>query len=96
MSATATPPTVPVGAEPVAATRVMHHMARRALSVSSTAELSGLVAETGSPLSHLAILARESGVATVVGHRGALQELPDGTTVLVDGASGRVTKEADA
>lgn len=58
--------------------------------------LAGIVAETGSVLSHLAILARESGVATVVGHRGALDELPEGTTASVDGGSGRVTKEASA
>lgn len=58
--------------------------------------LAGIVAETGSVLSHLAILARESGVATVVGHRGALDELPEGTVVTVDGGSGRVTKEAAA
>lgn len=57
-------------------------------------KLAGIVAETGSVLSHLAILARESGVATVVGHRGALRELPEGTAVAVDGATGRVTKEA--
>ena len=56
--------------------------------------LAGIVAETGSVLSHLAILARESGVATVVGHRGALTELPEGTAVSVDGGTGRVTKEA--
>ncbi|WP_421118675.1 PEP/pyruvate-binding domain-containing protein [Aquihabitans daechungensis] len=55
--------------------------------------LAGIVSETGSVLSHLAILARESGVATVVGHHGALDELPEGTVVTVDGGSGRVTKE---
>jgi rifampicin phosphotransferase len=53
--------------------------------------LEGIVAETGSVLSHLAILARESGVATVVGYAGATQDLPEGATVLVDGETGRVT-----
>ncbi|WP_433330421.1 PEP/pyruvate-binding domain-containing protein [Spirillospora sp. CA-294931] len=52
--------------------------------------LAGLVAETGSPLSHLAILARETGVPVVVGLRGALDRFPPGTEVLVDGDTGRV------
>ena len=53
--------------------------------------LKGIVAETGSVLSHLAILAREAGVATVVGYAGALEDLPEGAVVLVDGDSGNVT-----
>ena len=52
--------------------------------------LEGVVAETGSVLAHLAILARESGVATVVGHAGAMEEFPEGTTVHVDGDTGQV------
>ena len=40
--------------------------------------LEGIVAETGSVLSHLAILAREAGVATVVGYSGAKDDLPEG------------------
>lgn len=52
--------------------------------------VAGLVAETGSPLSHLAILARELGVPTVVGLRGALDRFPPGAHVLVDGDTGRV------
>jgi phosphohistidine swiveling domain-containing protein len=53
--------------------------------------LEGIVAETGSVLSHLAILAREAGVATVVGYAGAMEDLPEGAVVLVDGDAGRVT-----
>jgi pyruvate,water dikinase len=53
--------------------------------------LAGIVAESGSVLSHLAILARESGVATVVGYAGATTDLPVGTDVEVDGDAGRVT-----
>ena len=53
--------------------------------------LNGIVAETGSVLSHLAILAREASVPTVVGYANAVQSLPEGTSVLVDGESGRVT-----
>jgi phosphoenolpyruvate-protein kinase (PTS system EI component) len=54
--------------------------------------LGGLVAETGSPLSHLAILAREHGVPTVVGHAGATDELRPGEIVEVDGAAGTVRR----
>jgi pyruvate,water dikinase len=52
--------------------------------------LAGLVAETGSALSHLAILARESGVATVVGVEDALRRFPPGSEILVDGGTGEV------
>jgi pyruvate,water dikinase len=52
--------------------------------------LGGLVAETGSVLSHLAILAREFGVPTVVGVPDALRRFPGGRTVLVDGSTGEV------
>jgi pyruvate,water dikinase len=55
--------------------------------------VAGLVSETGSVLSHLAILAREAGVATVVGYPGARDALPEGTLITVDGVSGRVTVE---
>jgi pyruvate,water dikinase len=52
--------------------------------------LRGLVAETGSVLSHLAILAREFGIPTVVGVEDAVRRFPPGTAVVVDGASGEV------
>ncbi|MFP5320294.1 MAG: PEP/pyruvate-binding domain-containing protein [Acidimicrobiia bacterium] len=52
--------------------------------------LAGLVAETGSPLSHLAILAREHGVPVVVGDAGARDRLVPGTVVVVDGRTGDV------
>jgi pyruvate,water dikinase len=55
--------------------------------------LKGIVAETGSVLSHLAILAREAGVPTVVGYAGAVEDLPEGAVALVDGDTGRVTIE---
>jgi phosphohistidine swiveling domain-containing protein len=59
--------------------------------------LAGLVSETGSPLSHLAILAREMAVPTVVGVAGARGRFPPGTTVVVDGRTGEVSvlEEAD-
>lgn len=53
--------------------------------------LAGLVAETGSVLSHLAILARELGVATAVGIDDATARFPAGATVAVDGATGEVS-----
>jgi phosphohistidine swiveling domain-containing protein len=53
--------------------------------------LNGIVSETGSVLSHLAILAREAGVATVVGYAGATDDLSEGAFVLVDGDAGQVT-----
>jgi pyruvate,water dikinase len=52
--------------------------------------LAGLVSETGSPLSHLAILAREQGVPTVVGVAGACRRLVPGTLLLVDGRTGEI------
>ncbi len=59
--------------------------------------LAGLVGETGSPLSHLAILAPEHSVPTVVGLADATTRFLPGTEVLVDGSSGevRVISEAD-
>jgi rifampicin phosphotransferase len=57
--------------------------------------LGGLVAETGSVLSHLAILAREYGVPTVVAFAGAVGRFADGAWVTVDGGSGEVTALED-
>ena len=54
--------------------------------------LGGIIAETGSVLSHLAILARESGVPTVVGFPGALQALPEGAVVSLNGDTGEVAR----
>jgi pyruvate,water dikinase len=54
--------------------------------------LGGLVAETGSVLSHLAILAREYGVPTVVGVPGATERFAPGTVVVVDGTTGEVSE----
>ena len=60
------------------------------------AGLAGLVSETGSTLSHLAIVARERGVPTVVAVEGALERFPTGTDVLVDGTTGEVRTLAAA
>jgi rifampicin phosphotransferase len=52
--------------------------------------LAGLVSESGSTLSHLAILAREYGVPTVVAVHDALHRFPPGSSLLVDGRTGEV------
>lgn len=49
-----------------------------------------VVADTGGPLSHAAIVAREYGIPAVLGVAHATS-LPDGATLLVDGTSGAVT-----
>jgi pyruvate,water dikinase len=53
--------------------------------------LAGVVSESGSTLSHLAILAREYGVPTVVAAHDALQRFPEGTRLLVDGRTGELS-----
>lgn len=52
--------------------------------------VAAVVAETGSPLSHLAILAREMGVPVVVGALDARERFADGDIVIVDGDTGEV------
>jgi phosphohistidine swiveling domain-containing protein len=80
---------VHVGDDPPAgAVLVVTHLDPRLAPV--VPRLAGLVAETGSPLSHLAILAREHGVATVVSHAGAAERYDPGTVVEVDGNAGTV------
>jgi pyruvate,water dikinase len=53
--------------------------------------LAGLVSETGSALSHLAILAREMDLPTVVAVPDARARFPVGSYVLVDGGTGEVS-----
>ncbi|MFB9505085.1 PEP/pyruvate-binding domain-containing protein [Streptomyces aurantiacus] len=57
--------------------------------------LAGLVAQTGSPLSHLAVLAREFGLPTVVGATDAVLRFPPGSRLTVDGATGDVHASGD-
>lgn len=52
--------------------------------------LTGLVAQTGSPLSHLAVLAREFGLPAVVGATDAVRRFPPGSRLTVDGTTGDV------
>jgi rifampicin phosphotransferase len=79
---------------PQGAVLVVTHLDPRLAPV--VPRLAGLVAETGSPLSHLAILAREHGVPTVVGHGGATDRYRAGQVVEVDGTLGTVRQLADA
>jgi phosphohistidine swiveling domain-containing protein len=53
-------------------------------------DLTGLVAQTGSPLSHLAILAREFELPAVVGAADAVHRFPLGSRLTVDGTTGEV------
>ncbi|WP_256966808.1 PEP-utilizing enzyme, partial [Streptomyces caniscabiei] len=56
--------------------------------------LAGLVAETGSALSHLAVLAREYRVPTAVGVPAATDRFLSGTPLTVDGGTGEVVVRA--
>ncbi|GIE82926.1 phosphoenolpyruvate-protein phosphotransferase [Actinoplanes philippinensis] len=78
-------------------------LAARDLAPADTADLDpdqviGLVTEVGGPTSHTAILARALGLPAVVACPGVLA-VPDGTLVLLDGASGQLrvgVSEAEA
>ena len=76
------------GEPPVGSVLIVPHLDPRLATV--IPRLAGLVAETGSPLSHLAILAREHGVPTVVGHSGATATYRAGQRLEVDGTAGTV------
>ena len=78
---------------PLGAVLVVRHLDPRLATV--IPRLSGLVSETGSPLSHLAILAREHGVPTVVGHAAAVDRFAEGGVVEVDGTGGGVRPVID-
>jgi pyruvate,water dikinase len=53
--------------------------------------VAAVVTETGGPLSHCAIVAREYGIPAVVGVPGATQRITTGQRISVDGAAGTVT-----
>lgn len=53
----------------------------------------GLVMETGGAMAHGAIVAREYGIPAVVGVRGAIECIPSGSRITVDGAAGTVSIE---
>jgi phosphohistidine swiveling domain-containing protein len=51
----------------------------------------GIVTDTGGILSHCAVVAREYAIPAVVGTGMATAVIQDGTTITVDGSSGKVT-----
>jgi len=53
----------------------------------------GLVSEEGTRTAHAAILAHSLGIPAVMGVAGALAQIPDGTTLLLDGQSGTIVLE---
>ena len=52
--------------------------------------VSGLVLEVGGQLSHGAIIAREYGIPAVINVPGALHNIQEGESIVVDGSNGRV------
>ena len=70
------------------------------LSPADTATLNpelvvALVTELGGPTSHTAIIARQLNVPCIVAAGKGINEIPDGEPVLIDGASGTITLDAD-
>ncbi|MFJ8010049.1 phosphoenolpyruvate synthase [Streptomyces fagopyri] len=63
--------------------------------VTALPSASALVIERGSPLTHVAVVARELGIPTVVQVRNVTTEIRGGTRLRVDGAAGTVTVLAD-
>jgi len=51
---------------------------------------SAVITESGGPLSHGAVTAREIGIPAVVAARGAIEALGDGSRVSVNGAAGKI------
>ncbi|MGB9347086.1 MAG: PEP/pyruvate-binding domain-containing protein [Ilumatobacteraceae bacterium] len=76
------------GTPPEGAILVTRHLEPQLATVLD--RLGGLVSETGSTLSHLAILAREANLPTVVGVPDALRRFPDGSRLMIDGRTGEV------
>ncbi len=50
----------------------------------------GVVTAEGGAMSHAAVIARELGIPAVVGARGALTDIPDGSLVTIDPVAGEV------
>ncbi|MER5468226.1 phosphoenolpyruvate synthase [Streptomyces sp. NPDC002685] len=63
--------------------------------VTALPSASALVIERGSPLTHVAVVARELGIPTAVQVKGATTEIRTGARLRVDGAAGTVTVLAD-
>jgi phosphoenolpyruvate synthase/pyruvate phosphate dikinase len=52
--------------------------------------LGGIVADSGGPLSHCAVLAREYGLPCVTGTIVGTRVIPDGAQITIDGTQGVV------
>ncbi|GLW51796.1 hypothetical protein Stsp02_74570 [Streptomyces sp. NBRC 14336] len=63
--------------------------------VAALTSAAALVIERGSPLTHVAVVARELGIPTVVQVKDATTELRPGSRLRVDGAAGTVTVLTD-
>ncbi|MEU6085092.1 phosphoenolpyruvate synthase [Streptomyces sp. NPDC047108] len=63
--------------------------------VAALSSAAALVIERGSPLTHVAVVARELGIPTVVQVRNVTTEIRTGTPLRVDGAAGTVTVLGD-
>ncbi|WP_432004123.1 phosphoenolpyruvate synthase [Streptomyces sioyaensis] len=59
--------------------------------VAALPSASALVIERGSPLTHVAIVARELGIPTVVQVKGAVREIATGMRLRLDGGTGAIT-----
>ncbi|MFF7232556.1 phosphoenolpyruvate synthase [Streptomyces sioyaensis] len=59
--------------------------------VAALPSASALVIERGSPLTHVAIVARELGIPTVVQVKGAVTEIATGMRLRLDGGTGAIT-----
>lgn len=57
--------------------------------------VTGIVLGSGSPTAHSAILARSRGIPAVVGAGAAALAIPDGTTIALDGDTGRLVIDPD-
>ncbi|HZP90114.1 MAG TPA: phosphoenolpyruvate--protein phosphotransferase [Actinomycetota bacterium] len=60
------------------------------------AKVRGIATALGGPTSHSAVLARSLGIPAVVGLGRAILEIPEGTTVLLDGDAGLLRPNPDA
>ncbi|MFI1168934.1 phosphoenolpyruvate synthase [Streptomyces sp. NPDC020801] len=63
--------------------------------VPALSSAAAVLIERGSPLTHVAVVARELGIPTVVQVKGATTEIRTGTLLRVDGAAGTVTVLAE-
>lgn len=86
----------PLAVLPPRSVLVAHELLPSDLLQVDRPHVTGIVTEIGGEVSHVAILARALGVPYVTGVKGAVSEIPEGATLLVNGDSGQVWIEPDA